>query len=254
MIYLMLVIFPPVGIPLFLRNDLGPSRGKRIFISFLSALWMALVIFLLSRIPVQKQKQIQADQNAIFKEEKPVENKVVRISKTQFTAASDYSKVSMIKNALNNSAGDFASVRFDDGTGFQFPGANIHVTGWYGQMDKDGNITLIRGTILIKGEDEVKIDLYPKTEVLEDLLVQKIPNDWQSDITEARVVEGNGNFYISFVFPDAYRNELTAIKEKITEIMKDPSVVHEMGKKKAGRVVVCFYGDDDKISYQERIM
>lgn len=53
--YLMLILFPPVGIIMYLKDEFGPPKKIRYAVCALSLLWMIFVIYMFAKIPNQKQ-------------------------------------------------------------------------------------------------------------------------------------------------------------------------------------------------------
>lgn len=254
MIYFMLIIFPPVGIPLFLRDELGPSKKKKIFISFLSALWMCLVIILIAHIPGKMEEVQQKKADVIFEEPKTEMNKVAFLDKKRFVQASPGVRISLIKNALGNHyAGDYCSIRFNDGTGIQFPGADIHITGWYGEMAKDGTITTKYGQVLIQGDDTFDLTLYPKKDLLENFINSKISHKWDSDATRASVKKDGDVYDVSFYVPAMFDGHLTEMKTEFNSILDDNGCRKILDGASIGQSFINFFDDSEQIKDVERL-
>lgn len=230
--YLMLVVFPPVGIPMYLHDRYGPRLKIRVLVCIASALWFVFLIWLISRPPVEKhQAKVQA-RTEIFNEQKIEENKVANLSRSAFRDADSPGKISMIAEALgNNIGGSYASVRFDDGTGIQFPGANIHIKAMYGEMDKDGVVTKTLGSVLIKGDSEYIYTALADEEVLKDDLIAAFPEDYSSDISDVVVARvGKTGVTVSFIIADPGTDRDPSVKEAFEKSLEDEQFLSDLKK------------------------
>lgn len=254
----MLIIFPPVGIVMYMKDRFGPPKKIRFIICLLSALWFCLVIRSIAGIPQKKIRSEETLGNAIFAEPEVHHNRSVTLSKKDFVAAGSNGRVSMIKKALGNHiTGDNAIVRFDDGTGIKFPGANIHVTAWYGEMDADGIITHPLGEVTISGDDETfTYNAYAPKRLLADELDELFPDEYRSDISSADVADSDDgrsyivNFTIAVPGDRLTDTERNRIKTVFSGLLSDRRFTERLGKKKvSGASVRCIkQGSDDSLT------
>lgn len=227
--YVMLIIFPPVGIPLYIRDRYGPSKKKRAVVCLISALWFAFLVFLISRPPIEKHKATVKTRSDIFKTEKIETNKVAYLKKAPFRSASSTEKVSMIANALgSNIDGAYASVLFDDGTGIEFPSANINLTAMYGKMRKDGTVTKQLGTVLIKSGTTFRYTPFSTERILEDDLVSAFPGDYSSDSSDVSVARvGKNAVTVLFTIYDNSNDEST-IQQAFQKALEDKEFISDL--------------------------
>ena len=221
--YLMLVVFPPVGIPMYLHDRYGPKLKFRILVCIASALWFVLLVWLISRPPVERHQAKIKVRTEIFNEPKIEENKVADISRSDFREADSSGKISMIEDALgDNIGGSYASVRFDDGTGIQFPGANIHIRALYGEMNKDGVVTKALGSVLIKGDSEYIYTALSYEKILTDDLIATFPEEYGSDLSDVSIARvGKNGVTVTFIIADPGEDRDQIVKEVFTKSLED---------------------------------
>lgn len=218
--YLMLFLFPPVGIVMYLRDEFGPPKKIRYIVCALSMIWMICVIAMLVRIPMgNKQDKIQME-SEIFDDPNAgkIENKVENMKKADFDKLSDREKAEKMKSYLADAIGDYAAIRFDDGTGIQFPGADISNVAWYGKMSNDGQIEMTYGEIKIEN-GVYNYTAYAKEDLMQLDIERNIPDKYKSDGTESKVRKVSDGYYLTF----------TAVCENPTD--KDYNAIIEVAKK-----------------------
>ena len=154
--YLMLILFPPVGIIMYLKDEFGPPKKIRYAVCALSLLWMIFVIYMFAKIPIRNNQEKAQLESEIFEDPMAgkVENKTDQMKKSKFNSLSDREKAEKIKSFLSDAVGDYAEILFEDGTGIQFPGAEMpdgeNSTAWYGKIDSDGNLTSTLGEVTFR--------------------------------------------------------------------------------------------------------
>lgn len=245
--YILLVIFPPAGIPLYLHDRYGPKMKVRAFICLLSALWCAFLVYSIARIPLRRQAKKEHVNTEVFRDPEVKENPVAKVRKSEFATASGRGKAAMVERALGNHiSGDHASVRFDDGTGIEFPDANYYVSALYGNMDKKGIVTEILGTVLIKRSedgDTLKLTPYSDETVLENALGNTFPEEYVSDASDVTVRKsGKDGAVITFTIYDRKNVSDDTIREVFEKIIKDKTVISYLTKNRKkldGAVVKC---------------
>lgn len=197
--YLMLVLFPPVGIIMCLTNRDGPPKWFRILLSVISFMWMIFVICMIVRIPLNHKHQVNKIREDIFydSEEGKTTNKVTEITRDKFLNMSNDEKVKFIKEALDSSKGDYGTISLSDGTGILFPGNDINETAWYGELNEDGSIAFTYGEVAIKnGKYEYKP--YSSEQIAEAKFINEVPAKYLNDITNVKFKEKGDNFEINF--------------------------------------------------------
>lgn len=197
--YLMLVLFPPVGIIMCLTNRDGPPKWFRILLSVISFMWMIFVICMIVRIPLNHKHQVNKIREDIFydSEEGKTTNKVTEITRDKFLNMSNDEKVKFIKEALDSSKGDYGTISLSDGTGILFPGNDINETAWYGDLNEDGSIAFTYGEVTIKnGKYEYKP--YSSEQIAEAKFINEVPAKYLNDITNVKFKEKGDNFEINF--------------------------------------------------------
>lgn len=196
--YLMLFLFPPVGIVMYLKDEFGPPKKIRLFVCLISLLWMGLIIYMIAQVPLQRhQEQVQLE-SQIFDDPLAgkIENKIEKINKTDFDKLSDREKAEKIQSFLSDAIGDYAAIIFDDGTGIQFPGAEM-TTAWYGNIQEDGEMVTTLGEVKISNGVYVLTE-YPKEDLIEVDISNVLPDKYKSDATSIDVRKTSDGYYLAF--------------------------------------------------------
>lgn len=202
--YLMLILFPPVGIVMYLKDEFGPPKKIRYVVCALSLFWMIFVIYMFAKIPIKNNQEKAQLESEIFKDPMAgkIENKTEKMKKAEFNSLSDREKAEKIKSFLSDAVGDYANILFDDGTGIQFPDAelpeNENSTAWYGNIDADGQLTTTLGEVNIQNGVYVCKE-YEKTDLLSVDVENKLPTKYKSDATSIVVRKISGGYYLAFV-------------------------------------------------------
>lgn len=202
--YLMLILFPPVGIIMYLKDEFGPPKKIRYAVCALSLLWMIFVIYMFAKIPIRNNQEKAQLESEIFEDPMAgkVENKTEQMKKSKFDSLSDREKAEKIKSFLSYAVGDYAEILFEDGTGIQFPGAEMpdgeNSTAWYGKIDSDGNLTSTLGEVTIQNGVYVCKE-YSKQDLLSVDVENKLPEKYKSDATSIVVRETEDGYYLAFV-------------------------------------------------------
>ena len=86
--YLMLILFPPVGIIMYLKDEFGPPKKIRYAVCALSLLWMIFVIYMFAKIPIRNNQEKAQLESEIFEDPMAgkVENKTEQMKKSKFDA------------------------------------------------------------------------------------------------------------------------------------------------------------------------
>lgn len=249
----MLVIFPPAGIPMYLKDEFGPSRKIRKLVCVFSALWFIFLIWLLAfNLPAHQQKQKDAVHNEIFETPKMHENRQAVLKKSEFATAGNYERAVMIENALGNHlSGDSALIKFDDGTAIDFPAANIHVTGTYGVLTDDGDIFPVLGTAVIKSSDDgdsFVYTAYKNTEVIASVFMRNFPEEYASDASDVQISEtaDRKGFNVRFIItlPEKYDDTVRQnIKNVFEKELACKTLLDYLGTKKIKQASVGFAHD-----------
>ena len=202
--YLMLILFPPVGIIMYLKDEFGPPKKIRYAVCALSLLWMIFVIYMFAKIPIRNNQEKAQLESEIFEDPMAgkVENKAEQMKKSKFDSLSDREKAKKIKSFLSDAVGDYAEILFEDGTGIQFPGAEMpdgeNPTAWYGKIDSDGNLTSTLGEVTIQNGVYVCKE-YSKQDLLSVDMENKLPEKYKSAATSIVVRETEDGYYLAFV-------------------------------------------------------
>lgn len=192
--YLMLILFPPVGIYMFMTSEIGPPKKVRYFISFLSVIWMILIVAFLVNVAVNSHKKVDSVRESIFydSEDDKIFNQVVECKKDEFDEKTDSEKYDYIKEIFQNVEGDYASLLFDDGTGIMFPGADLKQTASYGKMDNDGSITLQCGTVKLEN-NLYQCQMFSNAEIAQERFCNELSGEYSNDSLEFTFDDKDGD-------------------------------------------------------------
>lgn len=216
--YLMLILFPPVGIVMYLKDEFGPPKKIRYAVCALSLLWMFFVIYMFAKIPIKNNQEKAQLESEIFEDPMAgkTENKTENMKKAEFDSLSDREKAEKVKSFLADAVGDYAEILFEDGTGIQFPGAEMpdgeDSKAWYGKIDNNGDLTSTLGEVTIQNGVYVCKE-YSKQDLLSVDVENKLPTKYKSDATSIAVRKTGNGYYLAFVtvYDDPQETDYDAI-------------------------------------------
>ena len=136
---------------------------------------------------------------------------VRQMNKADFADISAHEYIEKINSVLKPHKDSYwVAILFEDGTGIKYPGADIKETAFYGEMDKNGNITKEIGRILVAGTQVTYGETLSSISTDSVSLSMSLPEKYINDSTFVNI-DGT-TIYVSVVIAESENPNETAME------------------------------------------